>query len=336
MPAVDRSYAYAYAVGRIRALERRLIDRNRFNRMIEAPSPEEVLKILAETDYAAAMAGLESVYDFEPALRDELGRSYLELKKMSPRPEIIDLFLLRFDIHNLKALFKARYLGTEAEMLYSFGTLSLPLLREAVAALDFRELPPRLRCAAAQVADEFALSSDSQAIDLILDRFLYDELVSSSREMGSHFLEEFFQKQVDLINIKTFIRLQRIGRDRAFLQKVLLPHGRLGPEFFIALYGNSLEQLAGELAAGEYGPLVGEGLRHWLERKSLARLEKLSDDFLTAFLQRGKHTPFGLEALVGYLWAREMEIKNIRLILVGKINRLPQEAIRERMRHAYL
>jgi vacuolar-type H+-ATPase subunit C/Vma6 len=31
-----------------------------------------------------------------------------------------------------------------------------------------------------------------------------------------------------------------------------------------------------------------------------------------------------------------MEMKNIRLIMVGKINKLPNEAIRERMRHAYL
>jgi V/A-type H+-transporting ATPase subunit C len=205
-----------------------------------------------------------------------------------------------------------------------------------VAALDFRELPPRLRRAAGQVAEEFDLSRDSQVIDLILDRFLYAEMINFSREMGSIFLEDFFQKQIDLINIKTFIRVQRIGRDRAFLQKILLPHGRLAPEFFTGLPGDSLETLAGELATSEYGPLVEEGIRQWLEQESLARLEKLADDFLTAFLQRGKHSPFGLEALIGYLWAREMEMKNIRLIMVGKINKLPNEAIRERMRHAYL
>ena len=82
MPAVDSSYAYAYAVGRVRA-ERRLIDRSKFNRMIEATSPGEVLKILAETEYALRSGENESHHDFEIALREELGRTFLELKQMS-------------------------------------------------------------------------------------------------------------------------------------------------------------------------------------------------------------------------------------------------------------
>ncbi len=336
MPVSDTSYAYAYAVGRIRALETRLIDRSKLNRMIEAPSPEEVLKILAETDYATAVAGLESHHDFETVLSDELGRIFTELKKMGPRPEIIDLLMLRFDIHNLKVFFKAKYLEIKAELLFPTGTLPLPKLQEAVTALDFREFPPRLRQVAERIAEEFAITRDSQVIDLILDHFLFTEVIYASREIGSVFLEGFFQKQIDLTNIKTFIRVQRIGRDREFLKKVLLPHGRLAPQLFTGLLGDSLESLVRELAMSEYGPLVEEGVREWLDRKSLARLERLADDFITTFLQRGKQTPFGLEALIGYLWAKEIEIMNIRLIMVGKINKLPNEAIRERIRHVYL
>lgn len=336
MPVSDTSYAYAYAVGRIRAMETRLIDRSKLNRMIEAPSPDEVLKILAETDYATAVAGLESYHDFESVLSEEISRTFKELQNMSPRPEIIEILMLRFDVHNLKVLFKAKYLEIKAELLLSSGTLPLPKLQEAVAALDFREFPPRLRPVAEQIAGEFEINRDSQLIDLILDRFLFTELIYASREVRSVFLEEFFQKQIDLTNIKTFIRVQRIGRDREFLKKVLLPHGRLAPELFTGLLGDSLDTLVRELAMSAYGPLVEEGVREWLDHKSLARLEKLADDFITAFLQRGKQTPFGLEALIGYLWAKEIEIKNIRLIMVGKINKLPNEAIRERIRHVYL
>ena len=60
-----------------------------------------------------------------------------------------------------------------------------------------------------------------------------------------------------------------------------------------------------------YGPLVEDGVREWLDRKSLARLEKLADDFITAFLQRGKQTPFGLEALIGYLWAKAVSYTHL-------------------------
>lgn len=336
MPVSDTSYAYAYAVGRVRALETRLIDKSKLNRMIEAPSPDEVLKILAETDYATAVAGLNSYHDFETVLTDELGRTFTELQKMSPRPEIIAMLMLRFDVHNLKVLFKAKYLEIEPELLLPMGASPLSKLQDGVTGLDFREFSPRLRSAAEQIAEEFALTRDSQVIDLILDRFLFTELIQSSREARSSFLEGFFQKQIDLTNIKTFIRVQRMGRDREFLKKVLLPHGRLTPDLFTRFLGEPLESLARELAMSEYGPLVEEGVREWLDRESLVRLEKLADDFITASLQCGKQNPFGLEALIGYLWAKEIETINIRLIMVGKINKLPEEAIRERIRHVYL
>ena len=120
------------------------------------------------------------------------------------------------------------------------------------------------------------------------------------------------------------------------LAPVLLAGGCLPLDRLLALIDEPLESVITSLAMSDYSELVSEGLREWIDRGSAARLEKLSDDYITAYLKRGKWTPFGPEPLIGYLWAKEMEIKNIRLILVGKINKLPAEAIRERLRDGYL
>jgi len=77
-------------------------------------------------------------------------------------------------------------------------------------------------------------------------------------------------------------------------------------------------------------------VREWQEKGAITRLEKLSDDFITEYLRQSKRMPFGLDPLVGYLYAKEIEVKNIRLILVGKINGLPVEDIRERLRNVYI
>jgi V/A-type H+/Na+-transporting ATPase subunit C len=124
--------------------------------------------------------------------------------------------------------------------------------------------------------------------------------------------------------------------DREFLRKVLLKGGRLPFDRLLSLVDEPLESVITSLAMSDYSELASEGLREWIDHGSAARLEKLSDDYITTYLKRGKWTPFGPEPLIGYLWAKEMEIKNIRLVLVGKINKLPAEAIRERLRDGYL
>lgn len=328
---------YAYAVGRIRALETRLLDKNKLDRMIESPSAQEALKVLSETDYAGLVAELDSVYDFEKILQEEIKRVFLLLQQISPQPFLIHLLSWKYDVHNLKVLLKAKFLQeAEMEILIPVGSMPTEKLRAWVAEDDFRDLPGALRRAAEQVVEEFAVSGDPQMVDLYLDRAYYEMVLTGARQERSSFLEGLFIREVDLTNIKTFLRIKRMKRDKNFFKKAFLPGGRLGADLFISLLEEPLEFLADRLAMSDYAPVVVEGVREWLEKGSMARLEKLADDFILDYLRQGKRTPFGLEPLIGYFYAKETEIKNIRLILVGKINGLPIEAIRERLRHVYI
>ncbi len=327
---------YAYAVGRIRALETRLIEKNRFDRMIDASSAEDTLKILAETDYANAVSELSSVHDFESMLSAELQHVFQTVLGIAPRPDLVAALAFRYDIHNLKVLFKARFLGISSDILIPAGTLQIEKLQHAVSEDDYRDLSPQLRLAAEKIIEEFSVNRDPQAIDLSLDRVLYGQLIGLAAENKSTFLEGLFTRQIDLTNLKSLIRVKRMGLDREFLRKVLLPGGLITFDRLLPLVDEPLETLINSLAMTQYADLIGEGVRDWLEKGTASRLEKLSDDFITAYLKQGKWTAFGLEPLVGYLWAKEMEIKNIRLVLVGKINKLPAEAIRERLRDVYI
>jgi V/A-type H+-transporting ATPase subunit C len=288
--------------------------------------------VLAETDYAGSIAELSDVHDFEIILQDEFNRSFTTLLKMSPRPELIGMMALRYDIHNLKVLFKAKYLAVRTDLLIPVGTVPADKLQAMVDESEFRDLPGAIRPAAEKIEEEFALTRDPQGIDLNLDRVLFAELLASARLARSAFLEGLFVRQVDLTNIKTFIRVKRMGRDREFLKKVLLPSGRLPVDKLTGLLEEPLEALVVQTAMSDYAGVIAEGVRDWMEKGTVARLEKLADDYITAYLQQGRRSAFGLEPLIGYLWAKEIEIKNIRLIMVGKINKLPAEAIRERMR----
>ena len=46
--------------------------------------------------------------------------------------------------------------------------------------------------------------------------------------------------------------------------------------------------------------------------------------------------PFGPEPVLAFVAAREQEMRNVRIIISGKLAKLPASTIRERMREAYV
>ncbi|MDZ5034719.1 V-type ATPase subunit, partial [Clostridium perfringens] len=67
---------FTQAVSRIWVLETRLLDKAKIDRMIEAPSANEVLRILNETEYSNASANVKRSEDYEEILTAELKRVY--------------------------------------------------------------------------------------------------------------------------------------------------------------------------------------------------------------------------------------------------------------------
>lgn len=328
---------YAYAVGRIRVLETRLLDRIKLDRMVEAPTVQDSLKILGETDYSGSVAAMSSAHDYETMLGDEINRVFGLIRKISPEPELTDVLSLQFDIHNLKVLFKAHYLEESgASSLMQGGTIPPEKLQAMVKEENFRDLPEELQKAAGSIVEEFFITRDPQIIDLYLDKVHFDIMMSTAKRSRSDFLEGFFVKQIDLLNVKTFFRVKRMGRGREFLKKALLPQGRISAELFLGLLDEPVYQLAERLAMTEYAEIISEGVREWQSEGTLTRFEKLSDDYVSIYLMRNRNNPFGLEPLIAYMFAKETEVKNIRMVMVGKINGLPIESIRERLRDVYV
>ncbi len=334
MPSDDT--IYAYAVGRTRALEKRLLEKSQIERMIEASSAEDVIKVLSESDYANALADLTDIYDFEKVLQSELQKSLELIKGISPKPELIALMALRYDVHNLKVIFKAKYLGIKSDLIVPAGTIAAPRLQSAVDEEDFRDLPDRLRKACEMITEGFPVSRDPQLIDINLDQALFEQLLHDAKRLNNAYMEGLFSRQVDLINLKTLVRVKRMGLDREFLKKALISGGFLAHDRLTVFIDEPLESLITGLSMSQYSELAAEGIRDWIDKGTASRLEKLADDYITGYLKKGKWSPFGVEPLIGYLWAKEIEIKNIRLLMVGKINKLPSEAIRERIRDVYI
>ena len=70
--------------------------------------------------------------------------------------------------------------------------------------------------------------------------------------------------------------------------------------------------------------------------ESASAFERWCDNRIIETIKPQKYNPFTVGPIVAYILARLNEIKTVRIILTCKLNRLPEEAIRERVREMYV
>lgn len=340
MKVADLESKYAYSVGRVRALEAKLLDSTRVERLLDAPDIEALFGALSETDYARLLSVARTPRDYEKVLVLALEETYRLLREISPEPELVRLILVRYDFHNMKAILARKALASgdgdagEGE-LAPFGYIGAASLRRAIAEGDTGILPGWCRSILAR-AEELREGGDPEVQDRFLDREMYRFISQEARGPELAFLAEIFSRRADLTNIETFVRCKRAGKPVQFLEESLLPGGGLAPVRFIELYDEPVESIIDALSMTDYGGVVEEGLKRFLLDGTLGAFERLMDNHLVGFIKRAKYVAFGPEPLVAYVFARENEVGILRNIFVGKANGLPQDVIRERLRDVYV
>jgi len=327
---------YAYAAGRIRAREIKLLDRNRFDRMLEAPDAEEAYKVLAEAEYGMGNESARSVYEFDTLLADEMKKTYVLLSEIAPDIEVVKAFKRRYDFFNAKVLLKAE-LSDQAvpPILVETGTYPVPELIRIIRERDYDALFPVMREAVEEVYDVFTRTRDPQVIDLILDRAAYRRFYEDLKNIDNDFVRELADVIVDTTNIKMFIRARALDKPLTFIKNILVDGGRIDRALYYGYSDKTVNEFINEVTKTEPGAEMLKSLKN-KEIHNIQALEKVLDDYIMKYMQRAKLVTIGIEPFIAFLFAKETEIKNVRIVLTGKVNHLPNDLIRERLRLIYV
>ncbi len=319
---------YAYAVGRIRALETKLLTRAEFGRLLDAADYHQTLRLLAELGYSIA----EGTSEYEPVLLAGLGETLNLLEQLSEDEGLADLFRRRYDYHNLKVLLKGKHSRQELEhAVIDLGLVTLDGLAEAVMQDEPGKLPAPLAAAMSAAERAFAERQAPQDLDIAIDKEHYRSLAEALDRLGNPFLRRWLTLEVDMVNIKSFLRLRWLEESTKYLERDMLPGGTLGVDFFRAIKEESIDTLPQAFQRTPYGKAISGGIAQLKGQQSFAQLERGGDELLIQFLKTSRETSFGIEPVVAYVLLKEFEIKGVRAILVGKLNDLPREKIKERL-----
>ena len=103
----NKKEAYLCTSAMLRAREPRLLSNEKAERMLDAAAFEDAAKLLTDCGYPDMSA--MSAGEIEETLAEHRSAIFEELGKMVPDSALTDIFKLKYDYHNAKAIIKGSY-----------------------------------------------------------------------------------------------------------------------------------------------------------------------------------------------------------------------------------
>lgn len=328
---------FTQVLPRLRVLETRLLDKSKIDRMIDSKSAIDSLRVLQETDYSAHITDAKRAEGYEEVLSKELVSVYDNLYKICPVKEIIDLIAVKYDYHNLKVLVKGKILNKDfSELLIPVGANDLSKLKYAVENDYYRDLDSLMKECLVKTFADFEINKDPQRVDTIIDKYQFENILNLSKLINHAGINKYVIAFADLTNIKTLLRVKKQKKNKDFLLDVLVQGGSIDKDRLVMLLNEANENIPVKLAHTNYENILKDGIADFTASGSVSTLEKLIDNYIMGMMKDAKYITSGPMPVLAYVYAKENEIKQIRTIMVGKLNNIAEEVIRERLRDAYV
>ncbi|MEG1836939.1 MAG: V-type ATPase subunit [Synergistaceae bacterium] len=338
---MSQQEAYGYAVARIRAMEHRLLDAGLLQRMVEAEDLASALKILGETSYSSTMTSQSGDVSFDKMLESELHATYEEVGSFTPEKELLDLLRYQYDFHNIKVLIKSIYNVTTGgkkrwDLLTSLGSYPVDEMISNVESEEYKFLPLGLKSLVPSCFAILEQTKDILEVERLLDDRLFEVMKETAAELGLKDSVSWIQTRIDGENIRTLLRLKRFNYDSAKTLPFMHIGGTLDINLLVSLIAEPFEGWKRALEFTSFGNTLNQIDASCSFSELILSLEKVLDEYYLDKLAICRYSATAPENILAYLYAKEQEIKNVRMILVAKTSGGDLEQLRRLLRHGYV
>ena len=324
---------YAYAAGKIRFLENKLLNETDIERMLEAKDAQAVFKVFNDTNYADELQDIQNPAEFRTILDHDLKQTKDLIKAICPNKRLLDFFFLRYDFHNIKLFFKAKYLNKDlSEFESHLGMLDVALLREAIINDSAPDFSPKIDEIIEKLNKDFTEDHAPQVIDSLCDKEYFMLLKETADHLKNSFIKELAEFETDVANLKQFLRLKNLGKPVNLLTRYFIPSGRVKQNDYLSAFEAEAD-IGGSFILRHFSNSeLDRAVKAFQENKNLEELEIALDNVVTAHTRKAKYLAFGPEVLIQYFYSKINAQRNVRIIMVGKINEMPADEIATRLR----
>ncbi|OQA89845.1 MAG: V-type sodium ATPase subunit C [Elusimicrobia bacterium ADurb.Bin231] len=305
---------YSYTSGKIRAFETSLLDGMHLKKMISAGNFQAATTLLDSKLYNIS----EFTYSgFDAALEKHFIAMLREIGSFVPNPEFVTAHLLKYDFFNLRQI-ADNFPEKEKMIPGGFEIKSLAAMLKKSSFKEFSKISSDIPDKLAKIFSE----REKTDISTPLGQLYFDTVIKILKSLGSEISVNYFRLKIDLLNLGNFYRCSNMKKGTELFSNCFIYGGNAVKEFFIKAFSN---ESVIRNSSFEKNPGIHD-----------ETFEKKVDDMLTDFISVGKIITFGIEPVIGFIRAKEIEIKNIRLILYGKLYAIENEKIISEMRNPYV
>ncbi|MBS4761551.1 V-type ATPase subunit [Carnobacteriaceae bacterium zg-ZUI252] len=324
----DKNYASANTIIRIK--EREFLTSDQWEQLLRTNDLEQALNTLKNTVYS------HLTVDFEKGLQESQIETYQNLSELIDDEQVENVFSLIYVYHNLKVLIKESVMNTSlSHLLVPIGAYSIEQLRHLVQTQEATALPEVMVSQVKSVLDNYAHYENVQSIDVMMDEAYFSHVLHTADQLQDEKLIHLVRLWIDIFNVTTILRLSKGRLSRSQLTFIMSAGGHLDPYELIQFAMNGqIDDIVLMLSRVVDFSKSSKTLQQGDVTASV--VERLKDSVTHDYLQDAKYEAFGFLPVLAYVFYKEMEIKNLRLILTGKDNQMDTTLLRERMKPTYV
>ena len=313
---------FTYSIARVRAKEASLLTKQDIEQLLSADSYDAALRFARDHGYRS-----DDGTDIADGAQKELWAFIEELAD----EETIRILRLPTDYHNIKASVKAVFSGIDGEdLLLDGGTEDKNEIYNCVKTREYKELDKRL----AEVCEEAVMilnqTQDGQLCDIYIDKAMLAAAEDAADKSGDAFVKKYADMLADTSNLKTAYRCAVSGKNLSFIENAVYDGGTLNTAELKKAAAGGLDALKEFTEPTEYGSCAE------YMKTGAAAFERQCADEIMRFMESARYESFSSAPIIAYHYAKTAEINAVRLILSGKLNRLGDDMIRERVRMTYV
>jgi V/A-type H+-transporting ATPase subunit C len=260
---------------------------------------------------------------------------------------LVTTLLGRWDVFNIKTILRAKHMHLNAEELRD-GLLPAGLLGQV--DLDALAMVEDVRAVVDTAVTwglplavplregyaEFMKTGELASIELALDQYY---VLWASRRLGkrganARLARKVLQIQIDVGNLVMVLRLQKADAETVAAEQFFMPGGAVvGIDLYRELAAMSdIDEVLDRLRGTPYGKILDDVAMLYLEQNSISVFERALEDLLVRkTVGMGRGDPLGVGVAIAYLWAKQNEITNIRIVVKGKAVGMPLDRVRKEL-----
>lgn len=340
---------YPYTYVRTVVMRSLLFRKEDYHKMLKMDF-NEIAKFLQDSHYKKEINMLATEHSgadlLELALNKNLAESFKKLIRISSYELglLIREYIKRKDIEDIKTILRGKFTNTNekliANSITAAGTLSYNffislLKKESIedilknnGIVDFSLLKNSLK--------DLNEKKNLISIENTLDKYYYNHLIQFSGILPKEgaLFRNFLLKEVEILNILTLSRLKKAKFGKEIVKDFIILSGDKLKDSKIMNLTNfdDFDNLLNALEKTEYKNVILKGIEELKKSGSLITLETELYKYLLrqSILLLHQH-PLSIDVILGYMFAKDIEVRNLRIIVKGKQLGLEEEFIESQL-----